>query len=311
MLNFLIIFQFDEKNEQIEKLIKRLAMVHNLNNQFAMEHEKLQKQMVSVQQKCDQLERQYEDAQKEKERLCGENKQLLDDVKMMKTLIYRLNVQLEQYQEKIRKQHKDDTGRYSEQAIYANPEEIRFATPASALNLAEDINWGSVKSHTLAPLLNAYQETINEKTTLIDQYETELNRMSGNVKDVLAENERLHSEMDELKRANETWMSDKTRLQAQLDICRWVCFCMKHKPVAHILIWISSEKAETHSKRADLAKEKLVEVLRCYEQKIQSQNLDLERLQEAYARTKGELTSYKNMQQQPEVVVESLKECQK
>lgn len=72
-----------------------------------------------------------------------------------------------------------------------------------------------------------------------------------------------------------------------------------------------SNKAEIHSKRADLAKEKLVEVLRCYEQTIQSQSLDLERLQEAYARTKGELTSMKNMKQQPEVVVESLKECQK
>lgn len=74
---------------------------------------------------------------------------------------------------------------------------------------------------------------------------------------------------------------------------------------------INRSKADIHSKRADLAKEKLVEVLRCYEQKIQSQSLDLERLQEAYSRTKGELTSYKNMQQQPEVLVESLKECQK
>lgn len=70
-------------------------------------------------------------------------------------------------------------------------------------------------------------------------------------------------------------------------------------------------KAEIHSKRADLAKEKLVDVLRCYEQKIQSQSLDLERLQEAYARTKDELASLKHIRQQPEIVVENLKECQK
>lgn len=66
------------------------------------------------------------------------------------------------------------------------------------------------------------------------------------------------------------------------------------------------------TKRADVAKEKLIEVLRCYEQKIQSQNLELERLNEAYARTKGELTALRSMQQTPpEMIVESLKECQK
>ena len=60
-----------------------------------------------------------------------------------------------------------------------------------------------------------------------------------------------------------------------------------------------------------MAKEKLVEVLRCYEQKVQAQSLDLERLQEAYARSKGELTAMRNLQQNPDVVLESLKECQK
>lgn len=65
------------------------------------------------------------------------------------------------------------------------------------------------------------------------------------------------------------------------------------------------------TKRSDLTKEKLVEVLRCYEQKVQSQHLDVERLQEAYARAKGELTAIRNMQQNPEVMVESLKECQR
>lgn len=60
-----------------------------------------------------------------------------------------------------------------------------------------------------------------------------------------------------------------------------------------------------------MAKEKLIEVIRSYEQKIQAQHIDIERLQEVYARAKGELTSFKNMQQQPEVIVESLRECQK
>lgn len=70
-------------------------------------------------------------------------------------------------------------------------------------------------------------------------------------------------------------------------------------------------KAEIHSKRADLAKEKLMEVMRCYEQKVQSQSIDIQRLQEAYSRLKGEQSNCKTMHQQPELVVESLKECQR
>lgn len=75
--------------------------------------------------------------------------------------------------------------------------------------------------------------------------------------------------------------------------------------------FVFRSKAEVQSKRADIAKEKLVEVLRCYEQKVQSQHLDIERLQEAYSRSKGELTALRGMHQSPEVLVESLKECQK
>lgn len=75
-------------------------------------------------------------------------------------------------------------------------------------------------------------------------------------------------------------------------------------------IQFDRNKAEVQTKRADIAKEKLIEVLRCYEQKVQSQSLDLERIQEAYNRTKSELNSVRNLNKQPEVVMESLKECQ-
>lgn len=70
-------------------------------------------------------------------------------------------------------------------------------------------------------------------------------------------------------------------------------------------------KAEIHSKRADLAKEKLMEVMRCYEQKLQSQSIDIQRLQEAHTRLKSEQNNCQTMHQQPELVVESLKERQR
>lgn len=54
-----------------------------------------------------------------------------------------------------------------------------------------------------------------------------------------------------------------------------------------------------------------MEVLRCYEQKIQAHTIDMERLQEAYSRLKGEQITCKTVHQQPELVIEKLKECQK
>lgn len=52
-------------------------------------------------------------------------------------------------------------------------------------------------------------------------------------------------------------------------------------------------------------------LLQAYEKKVQSQSLDIERLQEAYSRSKGEIAMLKDFQKNPDAVTESVKECQK
>lgn len=198
--------------------------MHTLNNEFAVEHEKLQKEMHAIHEKCEcyEKERQTEcelcqkyattDAQRctELTKLAANNKQLSDDIKMLKTLIYRLNVQLERYQEMLRKKSRD---------VGESP-----VRDSLALRMDETIHWGGIETNALAPLLNAYQEMINDKTELILQQEMELNRIAGRFKDILVENEQLHVEMDVMRRTNDTWMEERTRLQAQLDVCRQVFF---------------------------------------------------------------------------------------
>lgn len=162
---------------------------------------------------CRTLIKQNKENQFEIDRLTNENEQLISDINMMKVLIYRLNVQLENYQEMIRKQDVD--GKYVRTRN-------RYETSTTTVNYENitSIDWGCVKSHVLAPLLNAYQETIREKINLVKQYESELNQNTGRIKDVLAENEGLYTEIDRIKQYNETWTADKVRLQAQLDACR-------------------------------------------------------------------------------------------
>jgi centrosomal protein CEP89 len=199
-------------------------------------------------------------------------------------LVFRLNLQLEYYQDVIRENHK------------LHPAEIQHQIDAAStstpiLSPSQTIHWGEVKSHVLAPLLNAYEETVNEKNDLIRQYHGEINSFSSRLKLLVAENEHLHREIDAIRASKETWIGEQVRLQAQLDICR--------------------NKAEIQTKRADLGKEKVIELIRCYEQKIQAMALDNERLQEAYSRSKSELATLRAIHQNPELMVDSLKECQK
>lgn len=218
-------FQIAEKNDQIDKLIKRVTTLHTLNNEFASEHEKLQKQLYNSQKQCALLEEEQkkgcdacrsfaaneETFKEEIGMLTGENRDYRDDIEMMKILIYRLNEQIERYQEMLRKKH-----------VTASDGTLHM-THNTALNTSfkqRGIHWGTMDSNVLAPLLNAYQETINEKTELIQQFEIELNEITGRVKDIVKENDVLHEEMDALKHTNDSWMAEKTRLKAHLDICR-------------------------------------------------------------------------------------------
>uniref|UniRef100_A0A182YD91 Uncharacterized protein n=1 Tax=Anopheles stephensi TaxID=30069 RepID=A0A182YD91_ANOST len=272
------------KDQQIAKLIKKLTAVFECNNQFAVEHEKLQKEYQQAVQNLRTLETiqarscdRCASSDAERSQLVKENSDLRNDVKMMKILVYRLNVQIERYQDTIR------DGKTSIPKL-----DFVDSTYGGA---KDNLNWGPVNAHTLGPLLNAYEEAIAEKTELVQQYESELASFTGKLKKVLEENEALQKQADEVRAGQTGWATEKARLQAQVDVLR--------------------SKAEVQGKRADLAKEKLVEVLKCYEQKVQAQNLDIERLQEAYSRAKGELTSLRHLNQNPEVVADSLKECQK
>lgn len=207
------------------------------------------------------------------ERLQTENVDIRNDLKMMKILVFRLNKHIEYYQEQL------------------NKRDIKFEKPSRVKDENEIASAWVVNSHLLSPLIISYEERIREKNELIHSYENELNQVSMKMKKILEENEKVHEARENMQINSQIWLTEKQRLTSQCEIL--------------------SRKAMIHSKRADLAKEKLIEVLKAYEQKVQSQNLDIERLQEAYNRSKGEITTLKNIQKNPEAVTESIKECQK
>lgn len=127
----------------------------------------------------------------------------------MKTLVYRLNVQLERHQQLLRDANSTDTN------VYQIPD---FAGDGGTTKVNN--NWGPVNAHTLGPLMQAYTEIISDKNDLVQQYENELGHITGRLKNIIAENEQLHMQMDEMRQQSDSWTNDKARLQAQLDICR-------------------------------------------------------------------------------------------
>lgn len=209
-----------------------MTTLHCLNNEFAAEHEKLQNELQTVQRRCADYEqerqkgcescrtlaKQNQENQLDINRLSNENGQLNSDMSMMKVLIYRLNVQLENYQEMLRKQDIDGKN------AYGSNRKVDGTSAAAAATIdfenIESIDWGCVHSHVLAPLLNAYQESIKEKSNLVKQYEVELNQTTGRIKDIIAENEELYANIENIKQLNDNWQAEKVRLQAQVDVCR-------------------------------------------------------------------------------------------
>jgi centrosomal protein CEP89 len=202
-----------------------------------------------------------------------ENVEVKNDLKMLKILVFRLNKHIEYYQDLL------------------NEREMKFDAPKRDVDEDEFASSWIVNSHLLSPLINSYEERVKEKNEIIKSYENELNQFSNKMKKILEENEKLHEMFENLSKNSELWITERQRLMSQCDILK--------------------DKASIHCKRADLAKEKLIAVLKAYEQKVQSQSLDIERLQEAYNRSKGEITTLKNFHKNPEAVAESIKDCQK
>ncbi len=237
--------------------------------------EKLQKEYSVLTENFNSLVEKLEEVDERKEKfhlMEKENEELKNDSKMFKILVFRLNKHIEYYQNTL------------------NEKEEKFDAPTTYENEENASTW-TVHSNILAPLMNSYEERIKEKNDTIKSYEAELNEFTIKLKKILHENEHVQELYENQCKNAQLWVTEKHRLSNQ---CKFL-----------------TEKAEIHAKRADLAKEKLMEVLKAYGQKTESQALDIKRLQEAYNRSKGEITTLKNMQKNPDAVTQHVKECQK
>lgn len=169
-----------EKNK-VEILLERRDAEYR---QLHVHHEELTNLVRS-------LEQEKIDLSATNKRLYLENAQFSEDLSLLKILVYRLNVELERYQDKLRGSGQNEDCKNAD----SGGDDVDVTSESKRISEA----WGRVNLHALGPLLEAYQENLAEKEELIKQYGTEMNHFSGRCKEIIAENEALRAEMENLK----------------------------------------------------------------------------------------------------------------
>lgn len=165
------------KNSNLQVLIEKREAEYN---ELHTHYEELIKHVQS-------LDQERINNQLGNKKVVAENTQLHEDVSLLKILIYRLNVELQRYQDKLR-------------LLNVKPDEEKTETtdPATESKKVSEA-WGHVNNHALAPLLEAYQEHLEEKDDLIRHFRNEMDDFGGKFKEIVAENEELRKGLDHYK----------------------------------------------------------------------------------------------------------------
>ncbi|KAL1115152.1 hypothetical protein AAG570_007183 [Ranatra chinensis] len=140
------------------------------------------------------------------------NRQLAQDVFLMKNILVRLNTELEKCQDRLRSVAAgggvckgDDPPTISEDSGIG--ENTRHGDPKSKW-----LKDGEVGA--LSALLEAYDESLTEKESLTQDYRAQLERLAGRAKELVVENEDLRNRLEDLDR--------KVVFQGEVNYADWL-----------------------------------------------------------------------------------------
>ncbi|XP_047520527.1 protein Cep89 homolog isoform X1 [Pieris napi] len=210
------------------------------------------------------------------------NTRLQKDLQAMKDVLYRLNVQLSRYQEKLRTTKTDGKDFKSEKyECFDSLLTVNFAQKQDGENdviqtKAEDVGTsrfvdisGLLSAQALAPLFDAYQENLQEKENLIMDYEKQFESINKKSKEIVTENKSLLDRVVNL----ETELVGVRQNYKKLVV---------EKETGDI------ERASL-LERADRAESKLKEVYELYEDKMAAMMRDYEMVHREYFTVKTAL----------------------
>ncbi|CAH0551940.1 unnamed protein product [Brassicogethes aeneus] len=295
-----VVAKFNELEElsvkKITRLKEKITSLQQINNTIIKDNDYIKNQYQELMHSFEEIKMQLEISQNCKtcedlrvvvDKLSADNtsisktnRELNEDLEMLKTVVYRLNMQLERYQESLRKNNIKVTNPVLRSPNKSVPEKITTHTiTANILSESHSnhnhtpIAWGCVNLHTLGPLLDAYQDTLTEKEEIIGNYEIEISKFTGKLKEIIKENEVLHSKLTEDDECSAKLKCDIVKLKSEVKSTR--------------------EQNDILIKKCALKQDKLEEVIKSYEQKVEQLKRDYGVAQEQYYRLKTDLVATK------------------
>ncbi|KAI4467611.1 centrosomal protein of 89 kda [Holotrichia oblita] len=284
-------------NKKNNKFKEKLNVLQTLNQEIGEENALLKNQYqeliaqvrafqneLEVRRNCQKCEELNEIVGKQKNELIlltKSNKESNEDLNMLKNVVYRLNVQLERYQQKLHRSNSNIANRSINQNKRAATEGSSRIVVDST-NILSDVHkdhshspvsWGRVNAHTLGPLLDAYQETIAEKEGIIQEYEQQLAIFSEKTREITRENESLHRLLNEDEDCSKVLAEELETIKKELK---------STKDQNDLLI-----------KKCALKQDKTEEVIKFYEQKVEQVQRDYKILREEYYRGRTEMAALK------------------
>ncbi|KPJ14029.1 hypothetical protein RR48_02645 [Papilio machaon] len=212
------------------------------------------------------------------------NSRLQKDMQALKDVLYRLNVQLARYQEKIRSnvatlKTDKSTDKYdgieSIISTFGQRRETTNTEEATKKDYNEEPQTrvvdlsGLLSAQALAPLFDAYQENLQEKDNLINDYEKQFENINKKSKQIVIDNKALSEKV--------------TLLENELSQVR-----QSYKKLVVERETADIEKATLHE-RAERAESKLKEVYELYEDKMGAMIRDYETVHREYFAVKSAL----------------------
>ncbi|XP_075210874.1 centrosomal protein of 89 kDa-like [Lycorma delicatula] len=215
-----------------------------------------------------ELQTKLSQVENEKEQLLGdveglstireENKQLQQDVFMLKNLVIRLNVELEHMQDKLY------SIKYTGINITSAADE-----PITKEKPVRASSWGRSEMNVVAPLLQAYQETLEDRDQLISNYRKEMEHFTARCKTIVAENENLHHQLIEANKKGEVTYTEWQSVQMEAAMTR--------------------DQNELLMRQSKLNQNKLNDLHSAYQSRINDLTVDRDEVQERLSKTQAEL----------------------
>ncbi|XP_034950632.1 protein Cep89 homolog isoform X2 [Chelonus insularis] len=249
--------EIQERNLQLEELCK----------QRDSEYKELHSHYGELLKHMEVVEQEKINSQSTMNKISAENTQLNEDVNLLKILVYKLNVELERYQDKLRLLNKKN----EKGGILNEVNEVKEEVDLSTEHKKIFKSWGRVNTHALSPLLEAYKENIEEKDTLIKQFKQDIDHINGKCKEIIAENEELRKDLDYYKAQTEKLENEIKTLLDDVSLIK--------------------EENDILTKQATLQKQKLHEIHSIYEKKVESMSQDNNKLHTDYINCRTELSN--------------------